>query len=121
MFFFRCREFADEGLINVAGGCCGTTPDTIRAAAAALKDVSPRKIPQLPPYLRLSGLELLTFTPDLNFVNVGERCNVTGSRMFANLIKANKLDVRPFPCVVRVVSPCATILIFIYFYIFYRA
>ncbi|ELR17587.1 5methyltetrahydrofolate-homocysteine methyltransferase [Acanthamoeba castellanii str. Neff] len=86
------EEFADEGLINVAGGCCGTTPDTIRAAAAALKDVSPRKIPQLPPYLRLSGLELLTFTPDLNFVNVGERCNVTGSRMFANLIKANKLD-----------------------------
>jgi cobalamin-dependent methionine synthase I len=56
--------------------------------------VPPRKIPQLPPYLRLSGLELLTFTPDLNFVNVGERCNVTGSRMFANLIKANKMDVR---------------------------
>ena len=96
----------------MAGGCCGTTPDTIRAAAAALKDVSPRKIPQLQPYLRLSGLELLTFTPDLNFVNVGERCNVTGSRMFANLIKANKLDVRPLPRVVRVVSPCATILIF---------
>lgn len=87
------REFADEGLLNAAGGCCGTTPETTRAVAAALKGVAPRKIPSLPPYLRLSGLELLTFTPDLNFVNVGERCNVTGSRMFANLIKGNKYDV----------------------------
>lgn len=87
------REFADEGLLNAAGGCCGTTPDTIRAVTATLKGVAPRKIPTLPPYLRLSGLELLTFTPDLNFVNVGERCNVTGSRIFANLIKANKFDV----------------------------
>lgn len=77
----------------MAGGCCGTTPDTIRTAAAKLKGIAPRKPTSASPFLRLSGLEVLTFTPDLNFVNLGERCNVTGSRMFANLIKANKFDV----------------------------
>jgi 5-methyltetrahydrofolate--homocysteine methyltransferase len=86
------REFANDGLINIAGGCCGTTPETIAAIKEALIDALPRSIPQLPSYLRLSGLEMFTFTPDLNFVNVGERCNVTGSRIFANLIKGDKYD-----------------------------
>lgn len=86
------RGFADDDLINIAGGCCGTTPETIAAIAKALAGAKSRVIPAVSPYLRLSGLEVLTFTSDLNFVNVGERCNVTGSRRFANLIKANKYE-----------------------------
>ncbi|HVX87864.1 MAG TPA: methionine synthase, partial [Gemmatimonadales bacterium] len=83
-------HFAEEGLLNIVGGCCGTTPDHIRAIAAAVKDVKPRT-PALPaPRLRLSGLEPLTIGPDTLFVNIGERCNVTGSRRFAKLILDGK-------------------------------
>lgn len=80
------REFAEEGLLNVVGGCCGTTPDHIRAIAQALKDATPRPLPYVEPHLRLSGLEPLVITPETNFVNIGERTNVTGSRKFAKHI-----------------------------------
>jgi 5-methyltetrahydrofolate--homocysteine methyltransferase len=79
-------EFARSGLLNIVGGCCGTTPDHIRAIAAAVRDVIPRSHPSPPPYCRLSGLEPLTIGPDTLFVNVGERTNVTGSRRFAKLV-----------------------------------
>ncbi|KYQ96884.1 cobalamin-dependent methionine synthase [Tieghemostelium lacteum] len=86
------KEFAETGLLNIVGGCCGTSPDHIRAFSQVTKGILPRRVPTLTPYSRLSGLEPLIFTPELNFVNVGERCNVSGSRRFANLIKANKYE-----------------------------
>src|SRR5262245_55291109 len=82
----QLRDWARQGWLNFVGGCCGTTPDHIRAIAAAVKDCPPRVIPTPEPYLRLSGLELLTLRPDTNFVNIGERTNVTGSPKFAKLI-----------------------------------
>ena len=82
------REYAAEGLLNVVGGCCGTTPAHIRAFAAAVRDLPPRRIPELPGYSRFSGLEPLVIRPETNFVNVGERTNVTGSRRFAKLVLA---------------------------------
>jgi 5-methyltetrahydrofolate--homocysteine methyltransferase len=81
-------DFAKSGFINIAGGCCGTTPTHIRAIAEAIKDVPPRKIPQIEHKTRLSGLEPLNIGDDSLFVNVGERTNVTGSRAFAKLILA---------------------------------
>jgi 5-methyltetrahydrofolate--homocysteine methyltransferase len=80
------REFAELGIVNVVGGCCGTTPDHIRAMAAAVKDLPPRRPADPPVRLRLSGLEPLVIGPETNFVNIGERTNVTGSRKFAKLI-----------------------------------
>ncbi|HXE80076.1 MAG TPA: methionine synthase [Vicinamibacterales bacterium] len=82
------REFADAGLINIAGGCCGTTPDHIRALAEALRDAPVRRIPEPVPYTQFAGLEPLTIRPDSNFQMIGERTNVTGSAKFARLIKA---------------------------------
>lgn len=79
-------EYAKSGFLNIVGGCCGTTPDHIRAIAEVVQGYPPRKIPQSKPYLRLSGLEALVVRPDTNFVNVGERTNVAGSRRFAKLI-----------------------------------
>ncbi len=91
------REFAEAGLVNVVGGCCGTTPAHIRAFAEAVRGVAPRAIPDVPAYARLSGMEPLVIGPETNFVNVGERTNVTGSRRFAKLILngdyATALDV----------------------------
>jgi 5-methyltetrahydrofolate--homocysteine methyltransferase len=81
-------EWARAGLLNLAGGCCGTTPAHIAALAAALRDVPPRAIPQRPHNLRLSGLEPLNIGPESLFVNVGERTNVTGSKAFARLVLA---------------------------------
>ncbi len=85
-------EFAATGLVNIVGGCCGTTPDHIRAIAEAVRGVAPRKRPHLQPRCRLSGLEPLTIGPETNFVNVGERTNVTGSRAFARLILEGNYD-----------------------------
>jgi 5-methyltetrahydrofolate--homocysteine methyltransferase len=82
------REFAEAGLVNVVGGCCGTTPAHIRAIAEAVADLPPRARVEIAPRLRLSGLEPVIVGPDTNFVNVGERTNVTGSRQFAKLILA---------------------------------
>jgi 5-methyltetrahydrofolate--homocysteine methyltransferase len=81
-------EFATSGLVNVVGGCCGTTPDHIKAIADAVKGVAPRAIPTIEPMLRLSGLEPFTLTKDIPFVNIGERTNVTGSAKFRKLITA---------------------------------
>ncbi|MET3897153.1 5-methyltetrahydrofolate--homocysteine methyltransferase [Devosia sp. UYZn731] len=81
-------RFAEEGLINIVGGCCGSTPDHIRAIAAAVRPHPPRKVPEIAPQMRLSGLEPFTLTKDIPFVNVGERTNVTGSARFRKLITA---------------------------------
>ena len=82
------REFATSGLVNVVGGCCGTTPDHIAAIAQAVEGLAPRAVPAVAPRLRLSGLEPFELTPDIRFVNVGERTNVTGSAKFRKLITA---------------------------------
>lgn len=83
------REFAGSGFVNMIGGCCGTGPEHIKAMAEAVAELPPREIPRVPHYTRLSGLEPLEIRPDTNFVNVGERTNVTGSRKFARLILEN--------------------------------
>ena len=81
------KEFAQSGLVNIIGGCCGTRPEHIRAMAKAVAGIVPRKPTEKPRYLRLSGLEPFTLTPETNFVNVGERTNITGSARFRTLIK----------------------------------
>jgi 5-methyltetrahydrofolate--homocysteine methyltransferase len=80
-------EFAQAGLVNVVGGCCGTTPAHIKAIAEACAPHKPRVVPTIEPHLRLSGLEPFVLTADIPFVNVGERTNVTGSARFRKLIK----------------------------------
>lgn len=85
-------EFATDGLINLAGGCCGTRPEHIQAISDALKNIKTRTPPEAIPYCRLSGLEPLTLTPELNFVNIGERTNVTGSAKFRRLIQADDFE-----------------------------
>ncbi|MFU8811845.1 MAG: methionine synthase, partial [Balneolaceae bacterium] len=87
---FMAKQFADyasEGFVNIVGGCCGTTPDHIRAIADEAARHQPRSIPSPKPTMRLSGLEPLVIRPETNFVNVGERTNVTGSARFRRLIK----------------------------------
>jgi 5-methyltetrahydrofolate--homocysteine methyltransferase len=81
------REFVSSGLANMVGGCCGTGPDHIRAIAAAVKELEPRTPPKRDPFSHFSGLEPLTIRPESNFIMVGERTNVTGSKKFARLIK----------------------------------
>jgi 5-methyltetrahydrofolate--homocysteine methyltransferase len=81
-------EFAASGLVNIVGGCCGTTPEHIAAIAAAVTPHKPRAIPVIEPRLRLSGLEPFELTPAIPFVNIGERTNVTGSAKFRKLITA---------------------------------
>ncbi len=80
------REWGEAGIINIAGGCCGTTPEHIRHIAEALADLPARRLPQVAPKLRLSGLEPCNIDEESLFVNVGERTNVTGSKAFARLI-----------------------------------
>ncbi len=84
------KDFASSGFVNIIGGCCGTTPDHISAMAKAVETVPPREIPTGIEYTMLSGLEPLIIRPETNFVNVGERTNVTGSRKFARLIKSGE-------------------------------
>jgi len=86
------KEFADSGLVNLVGGCCGTTPDHIKAIAEAVAGIEPRKTPKLVSLTKLSGLEPITIRPDSNFVNVGERTNVTGSARFQRLIKEDNYE-----------------------------
>ncbi len=85
-------EFAESGLVNILGGCCGTTPEHIAAIAAAAQQNKPRHVPQPERLMRLSGLEPFTLTPDIRFVNVGERTNVTGSAKFRKLITEGDFD-----------------------------
>jgi len=85
-------EFARSGFVNMVGGCCGTTPDHIRAIAAAVDGITPRPIPDNPPHCRLSGLEPLNFGGVTGFVNVGERTNVSGSARFADLIREGEFN-----------------------------
>ena len=88
----QLKEWAENGWLNIVGGCCGTTPEHIRVIAEAVKDCDPRQLSKPEPWLRLSGLEALTVRPDSNFVNVGERTNVTGSPRFAKLIKNDQYE-----------------------------
>jgi 5-methyltetrahydrofolate--homocysteine methyltransferase len=84
----QLESFAADGLINIIGGCCGSTPEHIAAIADIVRGKAPRKIPEVPTLLRLSGLEPFTLTSDIPFVNIGERTNVTGSAKFRKLITA---------------------------------
>jgi 5-methyltetrahydrofolate--homocysteine methyltransferase len=88
----KIGEFARSGLVNIVGGCCGTTPDHIQMFGEAIAGVVPRAIPEKPKYLRLSGLEPFTLTPEMNFVNIGERTNITGSAKFRKLIAAGDYE-----------------------------
>ena len=85
-------DFLKSGFLNIVGGCCGTTPEHIRQIAKIATTIEPRKIPVVQPYLRLSGLEAVTLRPDSNFMNIGERTNVTGSKKFLRLIRENKYE-----------------------------
>src|SRR5262249_46976666 len=80
-------EFADSGLVNIVGGCCGTTPDHIRAIGRALEGKRPRRPASSADFTQWSGLEALNLRPDTNFLMIGERTNVTGSARFADLVK----------------------------------
>ena len=86
------KEFAEQGWVNVVGGCCGTTPDHIAGIAKAVETFPPRPIPEIAPKLRLSGLEACTIDESSFFVNVGERTNVTGSKQFARLVLAGEFE-----------------------------
>ncbi len=86
------REWAESGWLNITGGCCGTTPEHIRAIAEAVRDCRPRSVPKIAPRLRLAGLEPLNIGDDSLFVNVGERTNVTGSKAFSRLVLAGDYD-----------------------------
>ena len=86
------EEWARQGWLNIVGGCCGTTPDHIKIITEALKNIPPRKIPEIPVQTSLSGLEPLILRPESNFINIGERTNVTGSKQFARLILAGNYD-----------------------------
>src|SRR5271170_6651275 len=81
-------EFAADGIVNIVGGCCGSTPDHIRAIAETVRAHKPRTAPTIAPLMRLSGLEPFTLTSDIPFVNIGERTNVTGSAKFRKLVTA---------------------------------
>ena len=82
-------QFARDGLVNIVGGCCGTTPDHVRAIVAAVEGVPPRSVPEAVPATVFSGLEPFAITPDTNFVMIGERTNVTGSARFRRLIESD--------------------------------
>jgi 5-methyltetrahydrofolate--homocysteine methyltransferase len=86
------REYAEANFFNIVGGCCGTTPDHIKAISEMISEFKPREIPETKPYLRLSGLEPLIVRPDSNFINVGERTNVSGSKKFEKLILAGDYE-----------------------------
>ena len=88
----QLKEWAEQGWLNVIGGCCGTTPDHIREIANAVRGFKPRAIPERTQTLRLSGLEPFTARPEIPFINIGERTNVTGSPRFAKLILAGNFD-----------------------------
>src|SRR5690606_26489182 len=81
------KSFAEDGFLNIVGGCCGTTPEHIRTMVEAIRELPPRAVPEHPVELRLSGLEPCNIGADSLFVNIGERTNVTGSAKFRRLIR----------------------------------
>ena len=85
-------EFASSGLVNIVGGCCGTTPEHIKAISQKVKSIPPRTIPKIPECTKLSGLEPLNIDKNSLFVNIGERTNVSGSKKFASLIREEKYE-----------------------------
>jgi 5-methyltetrahydrofolate--homocysteine methyltransferase len=88
----QLREWAQAGLLNIVGGCCGTTPPHIKAIAEAVRGLPPRVVPKVESYLRLSGTDALTVTAQTNFINIGERTNVTGSPKFSKLILTGNFE-----------------------------
>ena len=88
----QLREWAENGWLNIVGGCCGTTPAHIKTLSAAVTGIAPRVPPHVEPHLRLSGLESVAVRPESNFVNVGERTNITGSPVFSKLILAGDYE-----------------------------
>ncbi|MDF3076646.1 MAG: hypothetical protein K0S09_535 [Sphingobacteriaceae bacterium] len=86
------EDFIENGFVNIVGGCCGTTPEHIKCIAEKAANHPPRAVPVPEPYLRLSGLEPITLTPETNFVNIGERTNVTGSPKFSKLILGGNFE-----------------------------
>ena len=88
----QLRDWAERGWLNIVGGCCGTTPEHIKQIAEAVRELPPRIPPDIEPDLRLSGLENVTVRPESNFVNIGERTNVTGSPVFAKLVLAGDFE-----------------------------
>ncbi len=85
-------EYARAGWLNMLGGCCGTTPDHIREFGQIIAGIAPRKIPNVPRYTQFSGLEPLTILPTSNFINIGERCNVAGSRKFGKIVREGRFE-----------------------------
>ncbi|MFR9602581.1 MAG: methionine synthase [Rikenellaceae bacterium] len=92
MFMDDVEEYLRRGIINIIGGCCGTTPQHIKLLSELIKRYQPRTLPHPQPTTTLSGLEVLKFTPNTNFVNIGERSNVAGSAKFARLIREEKFE-----------------------------
>ena len=88
----QIRPWAEAGWLNIVGGCCGTTPAHIKAIAEAVRGLPPRPIPVIEPTLRLSGQEAFTSRPEIPFINIGERTNITGSPKFAKLIKEGNYE-----------------------------
>lgn len=86
------RSMAEDGLLNIVGGCCGTNPDFIRAIAQAVKNIPPRKVPSITQKLRLANLDSVVVSDELPFLNIGERANVAGSRKFLNLMKERNYE-----------------------------
>ena len=86
------KDFAESGFVNVVGGCCGSTAEHIKAIADTVANIKPRQIGNAPDYCRLSGLEVLEIRPESNFINVGERTNVSGSAKFARLIREGDFE-----------------------------
>lgn len=86
------KSLAEDGCLNIVGGCCGTTPDHIKAVSEAIKDISPRKIPDIETETVYCGLEALRANKENNFINIGERTNVAGSAKFARLIREKNYE-----------------------------
>jgi len=91
-FAKNCKEFVTEGLVNLIGGCCGTTPDYIKALWEAVKNCPRRQRPKPSTKMHLSGMQEFILNDNIRFVNVGERCNISGSAKFKRLIKNDKYD-----------------------------
>jgi 5-methyltetrahydrofolate--homocysteine methyltransferase len=91
-FAASCKKYADDGIVNMLGGCCGTTPAAIKALAEAVEGIERRQIPDNPPITMFSGMTEFIFTPNIPFVNIGERCNISGSIAFKKLIKNNDYE-----------------------------